>query len=228
MDVEAIEYERLRIAHEIHDGVAQNLAGLRLKSALWHHLADAAPPEMRSALGELQSVLAATIEDIRRAIFALRPLDMESQGFFPALQQWVAGFSEQDQLAVKLEIFGETECLPRAYELPLYRIIQEGLNNIYQHAQATTAQVQFTVDSTGGVVLLIRDNGRGFDPSRARTNEPPRHFGLLQMRERIQDLGGTLDIHSAIGQGTELLINLPGGNHEGNAAWSSGKPHASN
>ena len=75
--VEAVEAERLRIAHDIHDGVVQNLAVLRFKSALWSFLADGAPPEMRVALDELQSVLKTSLEDLRRAIFALRPVILE-------------------------------------------------------------------------------------------------------------------------------------------------------
>ena len=80
-EAEAIASERLRIAQEIHDGVAQNLAAVRFKSALWSHLADEAPAGMRAALVELQDVLVATIADLRRAIFALRPLDLEALGF---------------------------------------------------------------------------------------------------------------------------------------------------
>jgi signal transduction histidine kinase len=83
------------------------------------------------------------------------------------------------------------------------------LHNISQHARATSVLVRLTVDSAGGVALSLRDNGRGFDPSRIGTADQPGHFGLRQMRERILDLGGTLDIGSAIGQGTELLITLP-------------------
>ena len=79
-EAEAIDAERHRIAHEIHDGVAQTLAGLRFKSALWSHLADAAPPGMRAALDELQTVLNAAIVDLRRAIFALRPVDLDALG----------------------------------------------------------------------------------------------------------------------------------------------------
>lgn len=209
-DVEAIESERLRIAHEIHDGVAQNLAGLRFKSALWQHLGDGAPPDMRAALEEMQLVLAGAIEDIRRAIFALRPLDMESQGFFAALTHWVAGFGGQNGLDVQLRVSGELEGLPADYELPLFRVIQEGLNNIRQHARASTALVQLVVETDGGVTLMLRDNGRGFDPSHSNRQDLSQHFGLRQMRERISDLGGTLDIHSQPGAGTELLICLPG------------------
>jgi PAS domain S-box-containing protein len=208
-EVEAIDAERLRIAHEIHDGVAQNLAGLRFKSALWSHLADSAPPAMRAALDEMQNVLNAAIVDIRRAIFALRPVDMESLGFLPALKQLVADFGDQNQLVARLDVSGSQDNLPANYELPLFRIIQEGLNNIAHHARASSVLVRFVVDTAGGVAVSVRDNGRGFDPSQPGSAEHAGHFGLRQMRERILDLGGTLDIHSAISQGTELIITLP-------------------
>jgi PAS domain S-box-containing protein len=221
-DAEAIETERLRIAHEIHDGVAQSLAGLRFKSALWHHLADGAPPEMHAALDEMQIVLTAAIEDIRRAIFGLRPLDMKSLGFFPALRKWVADFGDQNQMVIQLDMSGQSDSLPAVYELPLFRIIQEGLNNIYQHAQSSLVLVRLDVDAAGGVVLSLIDNGRGFDPDTVGTTEQSKHFGLRQMNERILDLGGTLDIHSAIGQGTELRISLPQVTKEVNDTQNSG------
>ena len=208
-EAEAIASERLRIAQEIHDGVAQSLAGIRFKSALWHHLADAAPPGMRAALDELQDVLIGAIADIRRAIFALRPVDLDELGFFPALKQWVEDFGEQNQLAPRLEISGPQNALPTDYELPLFRIIQEGINNIYRHAQASSALVRLAIDEAGGVAVLVRDNGRGFDPGQLGAAYKAGHFGLRQMRERVLARGGTLDICSAIGQGTELVITLP-------------------
>lgn len=208
-EAEAIDAERLRIAHEIHDGVAQSLAGLRLKTALWLNLTDTTPPEMRAALDELQSVLTLAIEDIRRAIFALRPVDLESLGFFPALTQLMTDFGDQHQVAAWLDISGSNEALPNSYELPLFRVIQEGLNNIGQHAHASSVLVQLSMDATHSVAVSVRDNGCGFDPNLGGRSKQSGHFGLRQMRERILDLGGTLDIHSAPGQGTELLISLP-------------------
>ena len=208
-EAEAIDAERHRIAHEIHDGVAQSLAGLRFKSALWSHLADAAPPGMRAALDELQAVLNAAIVDLRRAIFALRPVDLDALGFFPALAQLVGDFGDQNQLVARLEVSGPQDALPAVYELPLFRIIQEGLNNIGQHARASSVLVRLTVDAAGGVAVSVRDDGRGFDPSQLGPADRAGHFGLRQMRERILDLGGTLDIRSARGQGTELVITLP-------------------
>ena len=225
-ETEAIDAERRRIAHEIHDGVAQSLAGLRFKSALWSHLAEAAPPPMRAALDELQDVLMAAIADLRRAIFALRPVDLEALGFFPALTQLVGDFGDQNQLVAQLDLSGPPDALPAVYELPLFRIIQEGLNNIGQHARASSALVRLAVDAAGGVAVLVRDNGRGFDPGQLGPADQAGHFGLRQMRERILDLGGTLDIRSAIGQGAELLITLPPIVQEVNHTYKSGAFYA--
>ena len=208
-EAQAIDAERRRIAHEIHDGVAQNLAGLRFKSGLWSHLAESAPPHMREALDELQNVLANAITDLRRAIFALRPIDLDALGFFPALPQLVADFGDQNQLAAQLVLVGPQESLPAVYELPLFRVIQEGLNNIGQHARASSVQICLTVDSTGRVDLSLRDNGCGFDPQKLAPVDRDGHFGLRQMRERIIERGGSMDIHSAIGHGTDLVISLP-------------------
>lgn len=216
-EAEAIDAERHRIAHEIHDGVAQSLAGLRFKLAFWSHQADAAPPGMSAALDELQAVLTAAIVDLRRAIFALRPLDLDAQGFFPALAQLVGDFGDQNQVAARLEVTGPQDLLPAVYELSLFRIIQEGLNNISQHANASSVLVRLAVGAAGGVAASVCDNGRGFEPHLLGPVDRDGHFGLRQMRERILDLDGTLDIRSAPGQGTELVITLPpvaqGANH---------------
>jgi two-component system sensor histidine kinase DegS len=217
-EAEAIDAERRRIAHEIHDGVAQSLAGLRFKSAFWSSLADAVPPDMRAALDELQTVLNDAIADLRRAIFALRPLDLESLGLLPTLTQLVGEFGDQNQLAARLDVSGSQDALPVAYELPLFRIIQEGLNNIGQHAGATLVLVRLTVDMADGVRAVLRDNGCGFDPRHLDSVDRKDHFGLRQMRERIVDLGGTLDIDSTVGHGTELVITLPPLVQEGNHA----------
>ena len=104
---------------------------------------------------------------------------------------------------------GENDALPAAYELPLFRIIQEGLNNIGQHAHASSALVRLTMDAVGSVVVSVQDDGCGFDPHQLSPVDRDGHWGLRQMRERILDLRGTLDVLSALGQGTELIVTLP-------------------
>ena len=206
---DAIAADRRRIAHEIHDGVAQSLAGLRFKSALWSYLAVSAPPEMHTSLTELQSVLDTCIDDIRRAIFALRPVDLESMGFIPALTKYISDFGELNQVISQLALEGQPDRLSALYELPLFRIIQEGLNNVSHHAIASSVLVNLTVDARGAVVLSLRDNGRGFNLNLVGSADHSERYGLRQIRERIVELGGTLDIRSAIGQGVELIITLP-------------------
>jgi PAS domain S-box-containing protein len=208
-EAEAIDAERRRIAHEFHDGAAQSLAGLRFKLALWSHLAETAPPGMRDALDELMQVLTEAITDLRRAIFALRPVDLALLGFLPALTQLVSDFDEHNHLVARLHVSGQSAALPANYELPLFRMIQEALNNVGRHANADSVLVRLAIGKNGSVSVSIRDNGRGFDLSQIGAIDRDGHFGLHQMRERILDLGGTLDILSAPGQATELVITLP-------------------
>ena len=193
---------------------------------MWQHLAEEAPVDMRAALDELQTVLNDAIVDLRRSIFALRPVDLEALGFFAALAQLVGDFGDQNQVAAVLETPEPHDTLPAAYELPLFRLIQEGLNNIGQHAHASSVLVRLTVDAAGGVAVSVHDDGHGLDPSRLGPADQAGHFGLRQMRERILDLGGTLDIRSAIGQGTELVISLPPIGQEISRTHNSGASYA--
>jgi len=208
-EAEAIDAERHRIAQDIHDGVTQTLGALRFKSALWSHLAEGAPSGMRAAIDELQAALGEVIVDLRRAIFALRPTELEALGFFPALDQRINAFSDDNQVAARFELTGSPSDLPADYELPLFRIIQEALSNIARHAAASSVVVSLSVDTLGQVVLSMRDNGRGFDPGQPGSAGQKGHFGLRQMRERVQSLKGRLEICSVTGQGTELMISLP-------------------
>jgi PAS domain S-box-containing protein len=208
-EAEAVESERYRLAHEIHDSVAQSLAGLRYRAALWHRLVDDDPARMHTALDGLQDELATVIEDIRRVIFALRPIALDEKGFRPALSQWVEHFGAQFALAIHLEHAGVQENLPAAYEIPLFRVIQEALSNVRQHARATEVTVRLAADAVDGIFLAVVDNGQGFDHGQMRTARQRSRYGLPQMRERIMDFGGTMEIRSGVGRGTELVVHLP-------------------
>ena len=156
---------------------------------------------MRAALAELEDVLLAAIIDLRRAIFALRPVDLDELGFFPGATQLVSDFGDQNQLIARLDISGQRDALPAVYELPLYRIIQERMNNISQHARATSVLVRVAVDATGSGVVSVHDDGHGFDPSQLGPADRAGHFGLRRCASASWDLNGTLDIRSARGPG---------------------------
>ncbi len=153
-------------------------------------------------------------------------MDLDALGFVPALTQLVGDYGDQNQVAARLDVSGPQDALPAVYELPLFRIIQEGLNNIGRHAHASSALVCLAGDAAGGVAVSVGGDVRGFDPGQLGPADRAGHFGLRQMRERILDLCGTLDIRSASGQGTELVITLPPVTQEVNHAQNSGAYYA--
>ena len=206
---EAIVEERRRIAREIHDGLAQNLAGMRFRVGLWHKLVDDDPARMHAELDNLRELLGRNIREVRRSIFALRPVALDELGFYPALRQFIAEFGEQNQLYVDLRIEGAAEQLPPFLELVLFRIIQESLNNVGKHAQAQTVWIELNLESPGTVTLSVRDDGVGFDPATLGQMAQRGHLGLKQMRERVENLRGTFELHSQPGSGTEIHIVLP-------------------
>jgi len=208
-ELEAIEGERRRIAHEIHDGLAQDLAALRFKTTLWHDLVDKNPLHMHAELDQLMEILNGSIREVRRSIFALRPIALDELGFFPALRQFCIHFGEQYQLQIMIEVLGPEEQLPSPLELPLFRVVQEALNNIRKHAQAHTVQIRLDLAHPQAITLTIRDDGRGFEPTTLKRAFREGHVGLKQMEERIKGINGALSVQSQVGQGTMLEVALP-------------------
>jgi len=205
----AIAEERLRISREIHDGVAQNLASLRLKVGLMHDWAEQDRPRLHAGLDFLQEQLRQNIQEVRRAIFALRPIAIDELGFYPALRQFIADFGEQNQLHINLIITGLADKLPSLLEPVLFRLIQEALNNVAKHARASTVWLELNIQAAWSVALTIRDDGIGFDPAGLPQAARHGHVGLTQMQERVAHLNGGITINSKPGQGTTLQINLP-------------------
>ncbi len=206
---EAIAEERRRIAHEIHDGLAQDLVSLRMRARLWHQLVDEAPQQMHAEIDALRDLLRDDIREVRRAIFALRPVALDEAGFYPTLRQFAADFAAQNQVHVDLQVKGEEVHLPPFLEAVLFRIVQEALNNVARHAQASTVWIELNLEEAGVVQLTVRDDGVGFDPAILEQAARSGHLGLKQMRERVAGLKGTFSLRSAPGQGTEIYVTLP-------------------
>jgi PAS domain S-box-containing protein len=206
---EAIAEERRRIAREIHDGLAQNLAALRVRAAVWHDLVDQNPAQMHAELNALQDFLRENIHEVRRSIFALRPVVLETQAFYPALRQYLADFGEQNQLQVDWRLVGPEVDLPEDLELALFRILQETLNNVSKHARAASVWVELDVHSPESVALQVRDDGAGFEPGALPRPSRYGHLGLRQMRERVERRGGILTVDSAPGAGATIRVALP-------------------
>jgi PAS domain S-box-containing protein len=208
-EADAIAEERRRIAREIHDGLAQDLASLRFKVRLWHDLLDRDPAQMHAELDELRELLGEKIRGVRRSIFALRPVALDELGFYPALRRFVSDFGEQNQLHVDLHIPRHERRLPPALEPVLFRIVQEALNNVGKHAQASTVWVELALEPPGSVTLSVQDDGVGFDPQDLDQAVRYGHLGLKQMRERVEDLEGAFALQSQVGKGTQVRVALP-------------------
>jgi PAS domain S-box-containing protein len=206
---EAIAEERRRIAREIHDGLAQDLASLRFRARLWHDLVERDPSRLHAELDAMRELLGKEIREVRRSIFALRPVALDELGFYPALRRFVNDFGEQNQLRADLRITGPQRHLPSALEPVLFRIIQEALNNVGKHARATSAWIELNLGAPDRVSLAIRDDGAGFDLQTLDQAARGGHLGLKQMRERVVALDGDLTVDSEAGQGTEIRVSLP-------------------
>jgi signal transduction histidine kinase len=204
----AIFDERNRIAREIHDGIAQSLAFTAMKLDLASRLLERDPTRVQTELETAKNTLREQIKEVRRSIFALRPIDLERLGFLETIKGYVKDFGEQNRVQATLEIVGEPQLSP-TNEAVMFRILQEALNNVAKHSKAKTVNVSLRVDSSG-TRLGISDDGVGFDPE-ALTGvvSSVGGLGLQQMRERLQARGGQFEFRSSVGAGTRVTAVLP-------------------
>ncbi|GLV49014.1 sensor histidine kinase [Thermus sp. LT1-2-5] len=201
----AINEERTRIAREIHDGLAQSLAFMALKLDLAERLWDKDREAALKALGEVRETLRSQIREVRRSIFALRPIDLERYGFLESVRRYAQAFAEQAGFRVHLSL-PEAVGLSQASELVLFRVLQEALTNAAKHAKPTRVEVVLEPLGERGARLLVRDNGQGFQSPEAQGLGG---FGLTQMRERVEARGGRFWVASTPGKGTEVGAEVP-------------------
>lgn len=206
----AIIEERTRIAREIHDGLAQDLTYLVLKISAAQKLASQGRlKELHKELDEISTQLRRDMRDVRHTIFALRPLDIETAGFLPALQKFVKEFGMYTEIEVDLDVQGDVKQLTPKMETALFRLTQEALNNVRKHARAKHVWIELNVDAPRAS-LRVRDDGIGFDVVKALALARERgSVGLIQMRERAERAGGTFEITTAPGKGTEIYATIP-------------------
>lgn len=201
----ALTTERGRIAHEIHDGVTQDLALLAMRAGV----AGDDPAEAVAALAEIRELLIRDIGELRRAVYALRPIDLEKMGLEAALRKLVAEFGEHQRLKAKLGLITPLGDLDPRREGVVFRTVQEGLANAARHGQAKAVDVRVSRGANDALVVEVQDDGVGFAPDGLPKPSAQGGMGLVHMRERLAALGGTLTIRSAVGQGTTLTASLP-------------------
>lgn len=205
--IKAQEDERKRVAREIHDGPAQLMANLVIKTELCEKLIDIDKEKAREELGSLKGFLRSSLSDVRKIIYDLRPMSLDDLGLVPTLQRYISNYIEQNNISVEFIVWGEPKALKPVVELAAFRIVQEALTNIKKHSEADNAivRVEFTNDQ---VNLLISDRGKGFDKSNLWKSEENAGYGLLNMKERVELLNGKFDIKTAHNKGTKIFASL--------------------
>jgi two-component system sensor histidine kinase DegS len=201
----AQEEERQRIARELHDGLGPVLASLNIRLRTARKLLERDHHPVAGELEELAELTQASMRDIRRLIYDLRPAALDELGLAPALREYATRYREEQGLEVALALSEGGERLPAPLETALFRIAQEALNNVARHAQARRVEIGLTRDR-GSVTLRVADDGCGFDP---RAPQSGTHLGLWSMRERVEQLGGRFEVESAPGRGTALRMIVP-------------------
>ncbi len=203
--VEMQEAERGRVARELHDETGQILSSLLLGLSMLG-LEAGQPEAVTARVAELEHLVNEMLENLHRLAMNLRPVALDYLGLAAAVEQHVEIFSRQHDLDVQFEAIGlDGERFSPAMETALYRIVQEALTNVVRHAQAT--RVDILLERRGDrIVVIVEDDGVGFDPEAVMQDD---RLGLLGLRERAEMLGGTLVIESAAETGTTVSVEVP-------------------
>lgn len=201
---ETLEQEIKRIAYAVHDEAGQLLVAVHLA------LAEAALglPELQQAqFGRIKEMLNEVEKHLRRYSHELRPTILDDFGWVPAIRFLADGISKRGNLPIHIDATVSGR-LPSAVETTLYRIVQEALTNVVKHAQASNVWIRAWRENSL-LCCSIRDDGGGFEIRQNQTVPRREGLGLIAMRERASAIGGTLQIESHPGQGTELSIRIP-------------------
>jgi len=207
----AREEERRRLRRDLHDDLAPTLASLGLTASTAADLIETNPATAKKLVKELQAEIRATVGNIRRLVYDLRPPTLDELGLLAAVRERAAQYSNApDGFHVTVDALAELPALPAAVEVAAYRIVQEALENVSKHSQARQCTIRFA--NHNGLEVEITDNGIGLPP-----NITP-GVGLRSMHERAEELGGSCVIERCMDGGTRILARLPMGEFDGSNA----------
>lgn len=207
--VEAQEAERRRLSRSMHDGPAQSMTNFILQTEICQRLFDTDLDKARAELAGLKSASTSTFQQIRDFIFELRPMMLDDLGLAPTMRRYAEMFRDKHNIPIEVTMLGKERRLEPYMEITVFRIIQELLNNVRNHAQAT--QVRVTVElEDAWVRAVVEDNGAGFNVEETiSASRQKQTLGLSTMYERVEMLRGTLEIESTPGEGTRVVVDIP-------------------
>lgn len=211
--IQAQESERARISRDMHDGPAQSLSNLILKSELCLKLLDKDIDRAKLELQTLKSLIRGTIDETRRLIYNLRPMSIDDLGLIPTLERYIDKVEEKNDFSIEIKVQyfnkDKKENISEIISLTVFRIVQEALNNIQKYSKANQVILEVNFNQTN-IDVTIQDNGIGFNIEKIEHSlKDDTGFGLPMMKERVNLLLGKFVIKSEIDKGTVIHIILP-------------------
>jgi signal transduction histidine kinase len=195
----AVANERNRMAREIHDTLAQGFTGIVVQLEAAEDTLNQEPEEAQEHLARARSLAKESLAEARRSVWALRPPALESSDLPTALSQMVDRLIPGTMIQAQVTVKGEPYPLPPPTETELLRIAQEAVTNVLKHAKPTAVSLTLTYDPKQ-IMLLVQDNGQGFNPA-----QPSAGFGLTSMRERAMKINGRLNVNRRTEGGTDVV-----------------------
>ncbi|MDQ0199060.1 sensor histidine kinase [Neobacillus ginsengisoli] len=204
--IEAQEEERKRLSREIHDGPAQMLANVIMRSDLIERVyREKGAEEAFTEVHRYKKMVRSALYEVRRIIYDLRPMALDDLGLVPTLRKYLQTIEEyHNHSRIEFVNIGLERRLPAKYEVALFRMIQESVQNALKHANACEIRVRLEMTKSA-ISVVIKDNGAGFNIQ----DKKPESFGIIGMKERVDLLDGEITIDSKIGKGTVVSIRVP-------------------
>ncbi len=206
--IQAQENERLRVSRQLHDGPAQAMSNLVLRAEICERWMEADMNRAKSEISGLKSMVNETLQETRRFIFDLRPMILDDLGLLPTLRRYIKDYIEKNKVEINFLPSGRERRLASHVETAIFRIIQESLINVGVHAQAAHVQVVLDLGETHATIT-VEDDGIGFDINKLNLDMEQRALGIASMGQRIEMLGGQLNIDSTLGRGTRVMAIIP-------------------
>jgi two-component system sensor histidine kinase DegS len=209
MVINAQEAERQRLSRQMHDGPAQALSNFIVQTEIVARLLDIDQERAKEEMVNLKTAAMGTFKEVRTFIFELRPMMLDDLGLIPTMKRYVESFKEQTGIDVNFNMKGSERRLQSFLEVMIFRALQELVGNAYRHNQENPVKILISVSIVLDEVSLklsVTDNGKGFDPD---VIEKTGHLGLNLIRERVDMLGGHMDIDSGVGRGARVSFQVP-------------------
>ncbi len=203
-----IEEERKRIARDIHDGPAQNLANIVFRMEFLEQLLKKGESiAAQEELLVLKEIVKRSLREIKDFIFNIRPMSLDDLGLIPALKKHTEKYEKEFGIKTNFIIIGEESKIKKEIEVGIFRIIQEALINIAKHSRAKESSILLDFEDNN-LNLSITDDGCGFNVQEVNAGQK-KNLGLLSMKERAEVLGGMFQINSIVGKGTRITLKIP-------------------